>query len=406
MGRLLVSLALLLALTGATQATARDAAARKPVFATTASGLTYHVFRADPITLRPVAGGRSWASEGFMSVSRSPDGRWLAASSNNEGTLRFVRVATMRSEGSVTLGRRYMGLHPVAWLSRGLLVAWTGYYGAAGSIIGIDAASHHVVWRRSLEDKTTVIAGERAGDRLVLLLGRNASSAPARLLVVGANGAVRSIELDRMLVAASGNGADALRAPGLAVDASANRAYVVDADALVAQVDLGAMTVAYSGGSRTLAKVMPGRERQAIWLGAGMLAVTGSDSSTAEVSGVVQFTTTPAGLYLVNVQTGTARLLQRDAAAAKLVGGALVAYGVGYGSGSNKEIGSGVTIYGLDGTLRAHFFGATPVNDVRSQGGLAYVHLPDRTGHIAVIDAASGRVLRTISRPTLQVLAG
>jgi hypothetical protein len=404
MRRLLAALAMLLALVGAAQATARDAAARKPVFAATASGLTYHVFRADAVTLRPVAGGRSWASDGFMSVSRSPDGQWLAAVSNNERTLRFVRLATMRSEGSVTLGR-YAGLHPVGWLSKRLLVAWTGY-GAAGSVVGIDAASHDVVWKRLLEDQTAVLAGARSGDRAVLLLGRNVGSGPAQLLVVGANGAVRSIGLDRMLVAGSGNGAEALRAPGLAIDAAANRAYIVDADALVAQVDLGAMTVAYSGGSRTLAKVMPGRERQAIWLGNGMLAVTGSDSSMSEVNGVVQFATTPAGLYLLNVATGAAQVLQRDAGAVKLVGRSLIAFGAGYGSGSNKETGSGVTVYGLDGTVRAHFFGTTPVRDVRAQGGVAYVHLPDRTGHIAVIDPAAGRVLRTIRRPTLQVLAG
>jgi hypothetical protein len=46
------------------------------------------------------------------------------------------------------------------------------------------------------------------------------------------------------------------------------------------------------------------------------------------------------------------------------------------------------------------------VSDVKAQSGLAYVSLPDRTGHIAVLDPAAARVLRTINRPTLQVLAG
>ena len=73
-----------------------------------------------------------------------------------------------------------------------------------------------------------------------------------------------------------------------------------------------------------------------------------------------------------------------------------MAFGVGYGSGvPTRQTGSGVTVYGLDGTLRAHFFGTTPVRDVRAQGGLAYVSLPDRSGHIAVIDPAAGRVLRS-----------
>src|SRR3954454_13626943 len=61
MRRLLVSVAVLVALAGAAQATARDTAARKPVLAATASGLTYHVFYADPVSLRALAGRRSWS---------------------------------------------------------------------------------------------------------------------------------------------------------------------------------------------------------------------------------------------------------------------------------------------------------------------------------------------------------
>ncbi len=408
MRRLLISVAVLVALTGAAQATARDTAGRKPVLAATASGLTYHVFRADPISLRPVAGGRSWSSAGFTDVSRSPDGTWLAAVGTDGSTLRFIRLSTMRSAGSVQLGYgRFVDLHPLAWLSKRLLVA--RFYGSLGQeVAGIDAVTRRVLWRRSLESSTSIVAAAHTADRVVLVVGRMVRSGPAQLLVIRANGAVRSIGLDRIVVASTEAPAEELRTPGLAVDPAANRAYVVDADASFAQVDLDAMTVAYRG-SRTPAKVPADRARQAVWLGNGMLAVTGLDSSVATVDdGMGQFSSTPAGLYLVNAATGAARLLQRDAAAVKLVGRSLVAFGVGYGSGSgaDKATGSGVTVYGIDGTPRAHFFGTTPVRDVRAQGGLAYVSLPNRTGHIAVLDPAAARVLRTISRPALQVLAG
>src|SRR3954463_4146008 len=119
MRRLLLAVALLLALAGAAQATARDSAARTPVLAATASGLTYHVFYADPVSLRAVAGRRSWSSVGFSAASRSPDGAWLAVVTNNGATLRFVRLATMRTSGSLELGR---GAQPIAWLSKRLLV--------------------------------------------------------------------------------------------------------------------------------------------------------------------------------------------------------------------------------------------------------------------------------------------
>src|SRR3954447_13609386 len=97
MRRLLLSVAVLLALSGAAQATARETVARKPVLAATASGLTFHVFQADPVTLRPV--GRSWASAGWTDASRSPDGKWLVVVGNDRSTIRFVRLATMRSAG-------------------------------------------------------------------------------------------------------------------------------------------------------------------------------------------------------------------------------------------------------------------------------------------------------------------
>ena len=139
MKRLLFSVAMLLALAGAAQATARDTTARAPVLAATASGLTYHVFYADPISLQPVAHGRSWTTAGFMASSRSPDGTWLAVVRNDGAALRFVRLATMRFEGSAQFGR-FGDVHPIAWLSKRLLVVSTGFPGSESAVVGIDAA--------------------------------------------------------------------------------------------------------------------------------------------------------------------------------------------------------------------------------------------------------------------------
>jgi hypothetical protein len=399
MRRLLLVVAVLLALAGAAQATARDSAARKPVLVATATGLTYHVFRADPISLRPIVGGRSWASAGFTAASRSPDGKWLVTV-RADGGRRFVRLATMRAYGLGVPSTSWAGLQPVAWLSNRLLVAAAG---GSGSIVGIDVATRTIVWQRSF-DGDGIVAEARIRDRLVVLVGSFIKSTPARVWVVRAKGPDRSVLLDRLLVAGQ-TATEETHVPGLAVDPVTNTAYVVDDEGLVAEINLDAMTVAYHGAPRAFAKIPGDHYRQAISLGNGMLAVTGWDLSTSEVNGVKQVTLAPTGLYLVNAETGAARLLQRDTAAVKLVGRSLLAF-VPFGTLFRKEAGAGLTLYGLDGTLRAHFFGSLLVGDVKALNGLAYVSLADRTGHIGVLDLAAARVLRTVSRPTLQVLAG
>src|SRR3954471_14500707 len=190
MTRLLSSLAVLLALAGAAQATARETAARKAGLAATASGLTYRVFRADPISLRPVAGGRSWASAGFMDTLPSPDGTWLAALRNDGSAIRLVRLARMRLEGNVRFGR--VEVRPVAWASDQLLVASTGLPGSTGALVGIDAKARKVVWRHSLAG-SELLAAARVRDRVVVLAGPWRRSGPASLLLVSAKGGIRSI---------------------------------------------------------------------------------------------------------------------------------------------------------------------------------------------------------------------
>src|SRR4051812_42720389 len=185
MTRLLSSLAVLLTLAGAAQATARETAARKPVLAATASGLTYRVFRADPISLRPVAGGRSWASAGFMDTLRSPDGTWLAALRNDGSAIRLVRLARMRLEGNVRFGR--VQVRPGGWASDQLLVASTALRGTPGAVVGIGATARRVVGRPSRAGPD--LRG-RAGsaDRVFALAGPWRRSGRPSLLLVSAKG--------------------------------------------------------------------------------------------------------------------------------------------------------------------------------------------------------------------------
>jgi len=112
----------------------------------------------------------------------------------------------------------------------------------------------------------------------------------------------------------------------------------------------------------------------------------------------------PSGLVFVDTGSGAGRMIQPDAAAAVMTGDSLLAFGAGWDTATSAPTGVGVTVYALDGTVRAHLFGTTPITEVQTQGGLAYVTLPDRLGHIAVVDGATGEVLRTVWRSTLRVL--
>jgi hypothetical protein len=410
MVRLVSSIAVVLTLAGVAQASApragehSAAAQRKPILATTTMGLTPRLFLADPVSLRARA-GRSLAVEfTWTDFSRSPDGSLLVLSQQSRGysaELRFIRVGAMRFTGTMRFSAQYV--RALGWFSSRRLLAVVD-----SSLLGIDVTTRKVVWQRPLAG--TVLAAARRSNRLVLLVAPDAMGS-ATVLAVDANGSVKSVAVDRVLAgfgheSSSPGSIGTMREPGLAVDPVGNRAYVVGAGEPIAQVDLSAMNVAYQGGSRTFAKVIPGPQRQAIWLGNGMLAVTGTDRSmSTDAIGQLHETIKPSGLYIVDTRTGSARLLQADAAAASVVGRSLLAYGTGFDSASAGPTGSGVTVYSLDGTPRLHLFGRTPVSDVKTQSGLAYVTLPDRSGHIVVLDVDAGRVLATVTKPTLTLFA-
>lgn len=394
MKRLLVLGALLAAAAVGASTASPKTPARKPVAATTSVGLSARLFLADPLSLEQL-GTRSltmpfdWAHQ-----LRSPDGTLLALD-RPTGRIQFVRLDTLRFAGSVGFGR--LLVRPLMWLSNRTLLAQVDT-----SVAGIDARTAKVLWRKPLGGSLIDVAPD--GARAVLLVGAGETLAQARVALVGAGGSLRTTVVDRVYAGAE---ADRIRAPGLAVDDVANRAWVVGADEPVAEIDLSAMTVGYTV-SRPLAKVAPGPTRHALSLGGGRLAVVGTNGSmTRDASGnVTRETLTPSGLVLVDTNSGATRMVQRDAAAAVLAGGSLLAFGVGWDTATPAPSGSGVTVYAFDGAQRAHLFGSTPITEVQTQGGLAYVSLPDRTGHIAVVDGTTGRVLRTVSRPTLRVLTG
>jgi hypothetical protein len=232
-----------------------------------------------------------------------------------------------------------------------------------------------VVWRRTLGG--SLQAGERFRRGFVLVLGPPGHSiGPSRLVRVGPHGGVRSAQLPDII---SGN-EPARRVtkswnPGLAIDRAGGRAFVVQAEAPIAEVDLATM----QAGSHSLepgaraADAVAGPTRQALWLGGGLLAVTGLDHPR-----------TPAGLTLIDTRSWSASRIDSHTTDVTLAGGTLFAYS--YPSGSR-----GVTGYTRDGRRRFRVFREDLIFGVQGLGPTALVG--SRNGN-ALIDARTGRTLR------------
>jgi hypothetical protein len=183
------------------------------------------------------------------------------------------------------------------------------------------------------------------------------------------------------------------RSPGLAVDPEGRRAFVV-APRVVAKVDLASLRVSYHElGSRepaAVAKTSTGFWRRAQWLGGGLLAVSGSDSTSMR--------TQPAGLLVVDTRTWRVRTLDRGASAFVLEGGLLLATGSG-----------GFAGYDLDGAKRFALFDGLQAFVAEVYRGRAYVWVTRAGGPqepLRIVDLASGQVVGERGAPLPRLLDG
>jgi hypothetical protein len=364
--------------------------------------------RVDRATLRPLAGPRvPLPSAEPLGWSFAPDrSRIVLGSATRGANLRLIDLRAMRALGDVRV-TRHGSLEATAWAGprRVLAVVVTpGCCGAGDTIVaGVDAGRRRVIWRRTLGG--SLQAGERFRHGLLLVLGpRGSSLGPSRLVQVGPRGGIRSAALPeiRSGIAPDGFVAQSWN-PGLALDRPGGRAFVVQAEAPVAEVDLSTFTVRshpLQRGARA-ADAVAGPTRHALWLGRGLMAITGSNShaSAAGPRGGVRGRTTPAGLMLVDTQSWRARTIDARATDAALVSGTLLASSFLDRRGS----GSGLTGYSLHGRRRYHLFGSNPIWGVQPIGRKALVAGPRG---IALIEARTGRQLRRYRRFTMSLLAG
>jgi hypothetical protein len=364
--------------------------------------------RVDRETLRPLAGRRVPLAPGEpLGWSFAPDRSRIALGSAGRGAkLRLIDLRAMRSLGDVSVTRRGSGV-ATAWAGprRVLAVVVTpGCCGAGDTVVAaVDTERRRVVWRRKLGG--SLQAGDRFGRSLLLVLGpRGRSVGPSRLVQVGARGRIRAAPLPQIR---SGNAPKGFVTqswnPGLAIDRSVGRAFVVQAQAPLAEVDLSTFEVRSHPLQRRAraADAVAGPEREAVWLGRGLLAITGSDSHDTRdgPGGGVRGRTTPAGLTLVDTRRWRARMIDPRITDVALASGTLLASSFL----DRARSGSGLTAYSLNGRRKYHLFGSDPLF-VQAIGRNALVGGLRRG--IALIEARTGRQLRHYRRFAMSLLTG
>jgi hypothetical protein len=358
--------------------------------------------RVDRDTLRPLAGRRVPIAGEPLAWSFAPDRSRLVLGSTARGArLRLIDLRAMRALGDVTVARRGSGV-ATAWAGPRRMLAVVLTPGCCGTgdtmVAGVDAERRRVVWRHTLGG--SLQAGERFRRGLLLVLGpRGRSVGPSRLVQVGPEGSIRSTPLPEIRSGTAPGGL-ATRSwdPGLAVDRSGARAFVVQAEAPVAEVDLRTFEVRSHPLEPLVraADAVAGPTRHAIWLGRGLLAITGSNSHASKDP-------SPAGLTLVATRRWRARTIDRRATDAVLVAGTLLASSYLFDSRTQTTFGSGLTGYSRNGRRRFHLYGQAPITGVQALGRKALVGAHRA---IVLIDARTGRRLHRYRRLTTSLLNG
>jgi hypothetical protein len=265
---------------------------------------------------------------GASATAYSPDRRWLALGNGTDASIQLIDLLRMKQVGVVKLGLD-------GWVT---FLSWQGGYLFAvvdgetdRAVAVVDPVGRQVLRRHRLN---RAILGAQAGPgTVVLVTGPRNHIGPIELTVVGGKG-MSSVPVREI---AGGweteNDSSGYRArqatPGLAIDAPGKRAVIVPAGRTVAEVSLSNLAVRYHTLSEPVsllqrlrnwlepaaeAKVIEGPQRKAVWLGDGLIAVTGTNYtvSTRE-NGDPDVAAEAAGLSLIDTRTWAIRKIDDEA---------------------------------------------------------------------------------------------
>lgn len=371
------------------------------------------IVRVDPVSLQALGGARIAVGSGGCAGryggaacwsappwALAPDGQRFAVARNDASSIELIDSRTLRVISRVPIGGGSIGA--LSWLASDRLLALQEVGGERQRLLVVDPTTQRVVGRHPLNGSVQRLA--LAGHRLVLVLAPAQTIGSARIAVVSQTGAVRVVPLGQIRAGSKVLGAGSQFAfetqlPGLAIDPGGGHAFVVDAGG-IAQLDLARLTVSYHPLERQTAaatKEVSGHERDAVWLGRGVLAVSGSDTARDQFQ--------PAGLLAIDTKTWSVRTLNAEATSVELAGNLLLA--TGERSDAGKAVGIGLVVYGLDGSERFQALGCQPVWLALAYGGRAYLGISGEDP-LTIVDLASGAVTgrRTLPLPTLLIGRG
>jgi hypothetical protein len=346
------------------------------------------LLRVDRDSLRPVS--RRLAIGGHVYAwSVAPDGRRVALGVDRPGIVLIVDVRRLRRVGRIATWSG--GIAALAWVSPRRLLGWE----PAGLFMFDPIARRRLASPEAFGEFVSV---ERAGSKLVLLTSPLQEIGPAQLAVVGSDGIVHKVVLDRIRAGTrpEGKGMGESYRPAVVFD-GAGSVFVVGAGSdPVAEINLARLAVSYHEPHRPrsfLARLgnwlepaaaaklpLTGSFRDALWLGEGKIAVWGYESVPV---GADRVQTKPLGLSVIDTSDWTKNRIDGDAWGARFAGSTLLAW---YQEG-------GLNGYAVDGARRYHLFGADALGVVATYGSRAFVAFDHKPLH--VIDAATGRVLGT-----------
>jgi hypothetical protein len=380
-----------------------------------------YVAELDPRSLEPRPGPQVPLGSASGPWAFSPDGSRVAF--GGDKAVRIVDLKSRRVVGDVPK-RGVVGA--IAWPEPRRLLVATGFNWERGvDALVLDPASARLVSRQALGG--SLMDWARMPEGLLLLLGPPSGIGPARLVVFSARKGIRVVRLARVPAGFEseelerGLSVDHFRTPGLAFAPGPNpgtfaargkgRAFVAWAADEIAEVDLASLRVTYHpldeetsllGRLRDWLEppaeakgAADGSLRRALWLGNGLLAVSGFDDHALLRGGSQDQRTTPAGLRLVNTGSWSWRMLEPRATAATLAGTTLLVFGSFYTSETGLFEGMGLSAYTLEGEKRFHHFEAEPIWFVETAGSYAYVGFDDSCAG-ALVELSSGRHLRDL----------
>jgi hypothetical protein len=329
---------------------------------------------------------------------RSPDRSQLVVAANDTPSLAFVDVDRMQSLGTMTPAKAGT-IQLIAWPEQRRLYGFGwGCCPARTDVLVIDPVERTVLARVPL--KGTEMSEAPAADGVAVLTAPLKGIAAARVLAVSRDGTARRITLSRIRAGSKWRGVNTaqpvgtIRQPGFTADPTGTHAYVVDAGGLVADVDLATLAVSYRA-ARTFARAekgVTGPMRHAQWVGAGRIAVTGTNAQRRKTRNGWKEVWAPAGLQLIDTRSWTSQTVDKKASWFATTSDSVLVVA-----------GGSVTAYGLDGAVRYRLPGASSQAYVDVHGRYAYIW-DGKT--VSVVEAASGTVVATMSRPDAWLVPG